>query len=486
MRWRLVAVLVGLTVTVLAAHDLPLAAHLRGVERDRIVTGLQRDAFTLAARAEEALGNGTAATDPVLQQLVDEYRATTGARVTVTDRAGRAVLISDDESAAGADYSTRPEIAAAIGGSAVTGERASRTLGLDLLYVAVPIRSGERIMGSVRLTFPTTVVDHRVESRVRGLLAVALISILTAVVAAVLFAGTVSRPLRRVRSATERLAAGDLDARAPADEGPPEIRSLAASFNTMSDRLTGLLQAQRAFAGDASHQLRTPLTALRLRLEQAAELMTTDPEAARARLESAGAETERLQHLIEQLLMLARTEGRTGDRVAVDLASAARERAEVWGPLAEELGVTVTCTAPGPVGVLALPETVEQVIDNYVDNALAASPPGSVVEIVVTRSPRSAGVEVRDRGPGLTEDQRSHAFDRFWRGGPSGGGSGLGLAIVAQLMRASGGKAALAARPGGGLVASVTFAETVDMAAPTVSSAMPPAAGVGTPARTNG
>ena len=470
MRWRLVAVLVGITLTVLAVHDLPLAIHLREVERDRIVTGLQRDAFTLAGRLEQALEGGTASTDPALQAVVDGYRATEGARVTVTDRTGRAVLISDDESAAGADYSTRPEVADALAGASVTGQRSSRTLGLDLLYVAVPVRSGERILGAVRLTFPARVVDQRVNRRVRSLLLVALMSVLTALVAALLFAGTVSRPLRRVRAATEQLASGDVTARAPVDEGAPEIRSLAASFNTMSERLTGLLEAQRAFAGDASHQLRTPLTALRLRLEQAAALVETDPGAARVRLEAAGAETERLQHLIDQLLMLARTEGRVTERRRIDLAAVAAERADLWGPLAEEHGVRVTCEAREAVWVSAVPEAAEQVIDNYVDNAIAVAPTGSTIDIVVRRGPGAGCVEVRDRGCGLTVEQRAHAFDRFWRGGQNGTGSGLGLAIVDQLVRASGGQAALIDRPGGGLVATATFPPASAEAATPVAS----------------
>ncbi len=471
MRWRLVAVLVGITAAVLAVHDIPLAAHLRNVERDRIITGLQRDAFTLSGRVEEALEKGTAAGDPSLQRLVNDYRASSDARVLVTDRTGRAALISDEESAAGADYSTRPEIARALAGSMATGERASRTLGTDLLYVAVPVRSGETIMGSVRLTFPTNVVDRRVSNRVRGLGLVAVISLLTALIAAVLFAGTVSRPLRRVRLATEQLASGDLDVRAPTDEGPSEIRSLASSFNTMAQRLTGLLAAQRAFAGDASHQLRTPLTALRLRLEQAAGLVDSDPEAARIRLEAAGAETERLQRLVDQLLMLARTEGRVTERVAVDLAAVAAERAEVWGPLAEEQQVRVVCNGGGAARVLAVADAVEQVIDNYLDNALAVSPAGAAIEISVRRDGSWVVVAVADRGPGLAPEHRAHAFDRFWRGATAeAGGSGLGLAVVAQLVRASGGDAALDERPGGGLVASARFpaAPGVPLPPPTI------------------
>ena len=462
MRWRLVAVFVGIMVAVLAAHDLPLAGHLRRVERDRIVTGLERDAFVLAGQAEEALEDRVAAADPTLQTLVDAYRSSTGARVIITDSEGIAMVISDEEAAAGADYSTRPEVAAASTGVPQWGRRFSRTLDTELLYVAVPVLSGGDVEGVVRLTYPSSVVDERVDRRVRGLAVVALLSVAMALVAAWVLAATVTRPLRRVRLATERLAAGDDGVQVPDDEGPPEVRSLARSFNTMSSRLSTLLGAQRAFAGDASHQLRTPLTALRVRLEQVAEAIDDHPAEARVRLEAAAAETERLQHLIDQLLMLARTEGRSVERAAVGLAQVARERADMWQLLAEEAGVQVICTVSSEVPVLAAPEAVEQVIDNFLDNALRVAPAGSRVDVEVCAVPAGAAVRVLDRGPGMSDEQRAHAFDRFWRAPDvASGGSGLGLAIVARLMEASGGSAQLMPRDGGGTVAVAVFAAAV-------------------------
>jgi signal transduction histidine kinase len=458
MRWRLVAVLVGITVAVLLAHDLPLASHLRRVERDRIVTGLQRDAFVIAGRSEEALEDGDARANPALQALVDRYRTTSGARVIVTDRAGIAMVISDEEAAAGADYSTRPEIAAAGAGVPQWGRRESRTLGTELLYVAVPVLSGNDVKGVVRLTYPASEVDQRVETRVRGLLAVALISVVMALVAAWALANTVTRPLRRLRLATERLAAGEDGVQAPDDEGPPEVRSLARSFNTMSSRLSSLLRAQRSFAGDASHQLRTPLTALRVRLEQAADSVDAHPEEAKLRIEAAASETERLQHLVDQLLMLARTEGGAVERIVVDLAEAARERAEIWQSLAAEADVRVECSTVATAPVLAAPQAVEQVIDNFLDNALRAAPAGTALEVVVHRAGDGMAVRVLDRGPGMTDEQRVHAFDRFWRApDATSGGSGLGLAIVQRLVEASGGTVDLSARAGGGTIASAVF-----------------------------
>ncbi len=467
MKWRLVAVFVGITVVVLAAHDIPLARYLEAVERDRIVTGIERDAFTIAGRAEDALHTGIAAANPALQVMVDQYRAVGGARVLITDAAGIAMVISDEEAAAGADYRSRPEIAEALAGNPVNGRRVSRTLGTELLYVAVPVISGADVIGAVRITSPSNEVDDRVAGRVRGLLVVALISVAMAAVAAVLLAGTIVRPMRRLRDATDALANGDLAVRAPDREGPPELRGLAAAFNAMSERMSSLLSAQRSFAGDASHQLRTPLTALRLRLEQAADLVDVDPASARLRIEAAGAETERLQHLVDGLLALARAESDVIPRKRVDLAAVVRERADVWQPLAAEQGVGVLVTDAKAVIVMAVPGAVEQIVDNYLDNAREVAPAGSVIELrVEVQGDGIATLHVLDRGPGMTAEQLDRAFDRFWRGaGSVTGGTGLGLAIVEQFARVSGGSAALAVRGDGGIDASASFVVVADWVA---------------------
>lgn len=459
MRWRLVAVLLGVTAMILLAHDVPLAAHLRRVERDRLVTGLERDAFTIAGRAEELLEQGSDALPgeaDALGALLGEYRADTGGRVIVTDASGTAVVSSDEEAITGNDYSTRPEIAQALSGTPTSGERDSSTLGLRLTYVSVPVVSGTDIEGAVRITYPSSVIGERVESRVRGLLVVALVSLGVALAAAIIFAQTVTRPLRRLTHATEQLAEGDLTVRAADDEGPPEVRSLASSFNAMGGRIERMVARQRAFAGDASHQLRTPLTALRLRLEQVGDELERDPAAARARLEAATAETERLQRLIEGLLALARAEGHQPELARIDAAGVVHERVELWRALAEEHGVTVQVDAAPTAPVLAVPGALEQVVDNLVDNALQVAPAGSAVEVRITRAGSDVELHVLDRGPGMSASQRERAFDRFWRAADAPpGGSGLGLAIVASLVETSGGTVRLLPRSGGGLDASV-------------------------------
>jgi signal transduction histidine kinase len=457
MRSRLLLVMVGVVALVLAVHDIPLANHLERVERDRIVTRYERDAFILAGRMEEGLEAGTAGEQPGLHALVARYASEEGVEVVVTD-ADAVGVISSDPTKVGEDLSNRTEITEALTlGAPQSGERYSDTLGEDLFYVAVPVLSGVDRAGAVRISVVEQVVADRVADQIRGLLIVAVLSLSIAVVVAWVLARSVTRPLRRLEATTDRLAAGHLDARADDTDGPSEVRALAGSFNSMASRLEQLVDRQRAFAGTASHQLRTPLTAIRLRLEQVAMEAEGRPELAGA-VESALEETDRLHRMIEGLLALSRAEDAAVGPVEVDLSAMVAERAEHWQPLAHERGVTIAADVPAGVLAVAVPGAVEQIVDNLVDNALEVSAAGSTLTLRVVAEAASVDLHVIDAGPGLTAEQRELAFERFWRAqGAPVGGSGLGLAIVRQLVAAGDGAVELREAPRGGIDAVVRF-----------------------------
>ncbi len=466
MRLRLLAAVVGIVALVLLVHDVPLAGHLERVERDRLVTKLERDAFILAGRSEEDLEAETAANDPTLARLVADYSAAEDVRVVVVDDQAIGVLGSDLERTVGSDFGNRPEIERALDGVSNSGERASETLGEDLFFVAVPVLSGDEVVGAVRFSAPGRIVSERTADRVRGLFVVAAISLLIAVVVAALLSLMITRPLSRLRSATIGLASGDLSTRARVDDGPPELRDLATSFNTMAVQLQQMVERQRAFAGTASHQLRTPLTALRLQLEQLGNDVADDPSASR-RVDDAIAESDRLHRMIEGLLTLSRSEATGVTAVPTALAEIVDQRVDQWRALAEERDVHLIVEIESRRLVRALPGSVEQVIDNLVDNAIEVSPAGSAVVIALRDSATGRGSEggpdgvalhVIDEGPGLSDADREQAFQRFWRGRDSGpDGSGLGLAIVEQLMSAAGGSARLDRSTAGGVDAVVTW-----------------------------
>ena len=456
MRRIFLASIVGVSCVLLVAQGAAVVSYVSASEQDRIITEYQRDAFILGGRVETLLET-PGRVDPTLTVLVNKYAAAGNTQVIVVDSAGIGVLTSDpNELSLGTDYSNRPEIASALLGNVTSGERWSDTLQSNLVYVSVPIINGSSVYGAVRLSFLHGEIDMAVADKTAILWWVAGGSLLLAAVMSFIVSGLVTRPLRRVESQVNALALGDFSGRLPEDAGPNEIRSLAAAFNSMASKLDSLIRQQRAFASDASHQLRTPLTALLLRIERAREALLLDPVSADARLGDAEVEVERLTSIVEGLLAIARSEGGSHDVVPVDLAVLALDRVENWRALAEERGVTIAYEGPEHAVGSALSSAPEQILDNLVDNAIAHSPNGTAVLVRVREHKDDIELAVIDAGTGMTEDQCKRAFDRFWRADSTKDGSGLGLAIVKHLVELSGGSAALVpGRGGSGVVATV-------------------------------
>ncbi len=458
MKWRLVAALLSLTIVVLAVQDIPLIQYLRTVETDRITTALERDSFVIAGRAEETLETPNPAGLEYIQAAITKYGAESGARVIVLDINGIAIADSESPEAIGTSFISRPEIVEALGGSVSVGRRFSKTVNQELLYVAVPILNGSQTLGAVRLTFPASVVDDVVNERLEGISSVAGITILVSVLVALLLALGITRRLSNLKNVTEEFTRGNYKVRAEINGGAPEIRSLARSFNAMADQLDKLITQQKAFAGDASHQLRTPLTALQLRLERATDMLATDPAGAAERIEAAMVETDRLQRLVEGLLVLSRSEN--ADRITrdkCDAAQIARERFENWEALASEQDIALKLNVPETAMIFAIPGALEQVIDNYIDNALGNVPANSTITVQITVDPAFTKIAVMDEGPGIPEADIAKAFNRFWRARSDTHGSGLGLAIVDRLSTASGGRAELVNLSPKGLSADAYF-----------------------------
>ena len=209
---------------------------------------------------------------------------------------------------------------------------------------------------------------------------------------------------------------------------PAELKGLSATINEMADRIEALLRTQRAFVADASHQLRSPMTALRLRIENLEGALVPAHE---SELEPVIAEVDRLSRVVDGLLELARSDGARPAREPVDVALVLAERTDAWQALADErhvaLSVTASCEVE-PLVALACPGHLEQVLDNLLANAIDATPPGGAVTLSATRAGDHVELHVVDTGHGLSAADRSRAFDRFWR--PDG--------VVATRARASG------------------------------------------------
>jgi signal transduction histidine kinase len=451
VRSRILVGYLGLVVVVLAALEIPLGVQFGRNERRTLETKVEHDATTIASIAPDTLRRPTRRRLQAIAGVAYRYRRDTGGRVVIVNRRGVAVIDTNARGTGVTSFASRPEIASALRGNVASGTRNSRTLNTRLLYVAVPVAADGRIEGAARITYPTSAVDSRVRRYWLVLGAIAAIVIAVAVLVGVAVATFIARPLRRVEGAAATVGAGDLTARAPTDEGPPEVRSLAAVFNETVAKLDQLLRSQEEFVADASHQLRTPLTALRLRLENLARDVAP---AGRPELEGAVAEVARLGSLVEALLALARadTSREPAGRVDVDLV--VRERVRAWSALADEREVHLATVGAAAAPARATEERLRQVLDNLLENALEVSPHGGTILVETRSAPPWIELRIRDEGPGLQPEERERAFGRFWRS-RSGEGSGLGLAIVRRLVEHDDGNVELLEAPGQGLEAVV-------------------------------
>lgn len=449
MTRRLVLSYLAVTVLVLLALEIPLGLFYEQRERERVTSGLEHDANVIAGVYEDDL-EGERPLDP---RPADEYEDRTGARVVVVD--GDGISLVDTGAVVDRDFSTRPEIERALDGVVSSGTRPSDTLSTDIVYVAVPVASGGTVHGALRVTLDTSDVNARVHRFWAGLGGIAAVVLVTIALVGWGIARSVTRPVRRLNAAAARFARGDLAVGEDiSGDGPPELRALAGTMTTMARRLDALLAAQRSFVADASHQLRTPLTALRLRLENLQSRLGGEPG---GELDAAIDETNRLATLVADLLQLARADESPAPS-SFDLAQLTADRVDTWTAVAETHGVVLRAEAlDGSLVVRAVPGAIEQILDNLLDNAVTASPAGETVAVAVAADGDVGLLTITDHGRGLTDEQKANAARRFWRGDASTPGTGLGLAIVEALAVASGGGIRLADTPGGGLTVRVAF-----------------------------
>jgi len=364
----------------------------------------------VAATAADLLGPPERAE---LTTLARTAAASIRGRVLVVNAQGSVLADSAVPPQVGTSYESRPEILTALRGRQVQVLRDSKTLGQQILATAVPIVRNGRPAGAVRVTQSVAAVHSAVRRAGLGLVLIALSVLALGLFAGVVIAAQVSQPLRRLEAVARRVARGDLSARADV-EGSREQRSLSRSFNEMTDRVVRLLDAQREFVADASHQLRTPLTDLRLRLEEAKAQSHPD---AGAELDAAIAEVDRLSHIVDELLVLGRAGERELTGAPIDLTELAAGAARRWQAGAADVGIALEhedC-ANGATAWAAGPD-LERALDALLENALRYSPAGTMVTIVST----PGQIEVRDQGPGVSEEERSWCSSAFTAGVPDG------------------------------------------------------------------
>jgi signal transduction histidine kinase len=459
VRRRLLVVLVPLAVLLVAALGVPLAATVAQREMQETYVDRLNDAGRFASLAETALSSGRT---EALRLELDRYHNLYGIPAALLEPDGSVLLGS--RPAIDAARRAHPEmsgiVTAALAGYRPEPPGVHWPWNRRPLIIAEPVGRDSEVVGVVVTVSPTDRTRAGVLTRWGQLAALGLLPLLALAAVAWPVSGWVLRPEKQLDHATDAITRGDLTIRANEVRGPAELRRLASSFNRMMDAVEHASQRQRAFVSDASHQLRNPLTSLRLAVENL-EPHLRRPEAREAHAVAVD-EAKAMHRMLNSLLAAARMESmRSAEPVELDTVLVTRT--ERWSALTAAADIALLVDVPPGLRVLEPPGGLGSVLDELVSNALRLS--GGRRLSVSARAPATTVVEitVSDDGGGLEDGEHSRALQRFWRSArhQNTAGTGLGLAICAELVEAAGGRLrlepGLPGVDGRGLAAVVTL-----------------------------
>ena len=365
MTRRILLALLALTTSVLVAAVIPLGFKAAGHELSSYVDDARAVARSAASVAEEGLADHKPSPD--MGRVLAAARHD-GDTLVILDAKGRVVT----------SVGTPGNIPSGLVDEAIGGRQLETDVARGYVSVVVPVREGTNVVGTVSLARPLAPLNSRVRELWFTLALIAVAAIGASAVLAFALARWVSKPLAELDASARRLGAGDLTARAATSAGPPELRRLATTFNTMASRLETLVHGHRTVVADVSHQLRTPLAALRLRFDLLAQ--DADPATA-AELSGALDEFARLSRLVDGLLAVAKAEHAVPRPVLVDVREVVRERVVSWQPVAGDRGVSLDADVTGPVTAAIGDGQLEQILDNLIANALDATAAGDHVTV---------------------------------------------------------------------------------------------------------
>ncbi len=452
MRRRLVSTYLVLLTLVLLGFELPLASNVASRGTEEMVVDRLIDANRLASIADPALRTGQGVG---LTAELNRYHELYGIEAAVADRDGDLAVVAGDR----ADFlaaRVRRQLTQALAGERGANESVVWPWNRDPLAVAVPVTSGGEVIGAVVTLSPTGRLRSTELRQWALMVSTGLVALAVFVVVAVALARWILRPVAQLDGTAQLVARGALEARVPVDAGPPELRRLARSFNAMADNVVDALGRQRAFVAQASHQLRNPLAALRIRMDLLADHVDSDGrDEHRATLE----EADRLGSILDGLLALASADRSQQVSQVVDAAAVADQRVVAWQPLARRRGIELRRTGAVEAPASAVVTGVDQALDALIDNALKFAGSGATVLVDVRASDAQVDIHVVDDGPGMSEEDCRRAGQRFWRAphAQNVAGCGLGLPIAAVLAETSGGGLCLLPNQPKGLDAKLTF-----------------------------
>ena len=403
-----------------------------------------------------------------LQVLIEDTAAEMGGRLLITDRDGKVQADSF-----GLLYGTRlplPEIIDVL----VDGENLA--YGIHRLdsaalsgaaedyaaYCAAKISLSGETLGAVLFVAPVQALVDSLNAVRRQLWSVFLIVAAAAAVAAVLFARVITRPIIALTRTIRKMGRGDLSARVKV-KASGEMRDLADSYNAMAEEIEHFDQSRSQFVSNASHELKTPLTTMKILLENLIYQPDMPAELRGEFMQDMNHEIDRLTNVVTDLLTLTQADSHQSPLKPerTDLSSLAEEALHLLRPAAEKRDQSLNAAITPGLRITCDPGKVRQIITNLVDNAFKYTPDGGEITVSLTDQGETVALTVTDNGVGIPEEDQAHIFDRFYRvdkaRSRATGGTGLGLAIVRQMVTMHRGEITVTSTPGEGSAFTVTL-----------------------------
>ncbi|WP_086850039.1 sensor histidine kinase [Amycolatopsis kentuckyensis] len=462
MRVRLQGIVLTLVALLVFGLGIPLARSIAaGAQQDLFLDRLTDTARFASLAQRPLLDNKPGLIEPDLLRYTEVY----GVQAAVVNQDGK--LFASSLTGPAARIDLKDERISGPVHEALAGRRSQPTGVLmpwdsTPLVLAEPVLADGEVHGAVLTVSDTGTERADVLWWWLLLAAGGILAFTLALAVAIPVVRWILRPVHRLDDATGALVASVVSGREaePVGEsgGPPELRQLGRSFDRMASSVSGALAAQRAFVADASHQLRNPLTALKIRLGNLEGHVDDEPAA--ADLEAARVDAGRLHQILDGLLSMARAEASGGELDPVVLDEVVADRVADWGVVGEARDVRLVVETSGDGARVCMPPRgAETILDALLDNALKFTAAGTEIRIAVVREDDRVRLSVRDHGPGLRPDELDRALDRFWRSPAHQNvpGSGLGLAIVSEIVAHSDGELELDLPEGGGLRIAMVF-----------------------------
>lgn len=439
---------------------------------------IRADRVSVEALATELAPLWTAARTAELQAALDEAGGRLGGRLMMIDRDGKVQL--DTFSQLIGSRMGLGEVASVLtgqeagdygvyrldgSGQAVNGGlfaflRPLDTAGTWVGYLTTPLVTASGISGALLFSSPVQEMIENLYAIQDRMILYFVAAAAAALAAALVFSRVITRPIAALTRVIQRMGKGDLSARVPV-RGSGELRRLAETFNTMSEKLESLDRSRNQFVSNASHELKTPLATMKIMLESVIYQPEMEKELRNEFLGDINSEIDRLNLVISDLLTLVRmdTQGMRLNRQNMDLSEILSSVVHKLAPMAEKKRQRLTLHMSGECPMYADASKLTQVVYNIIDNAIKYTQAGGSVSVSLQRTGRNVTVAVQDNGPGIPVDDQTHIFDRFYRVDKARsretGGTGLGLSIVHQIVRLHGGEVKVESQEGKGSLFTV-------------------------------